>query len=469
MKIASTIRFICCAAWVAAQGTLAAQNHFTDEAEISRFLHDHFGGTNAGMVIGLLDEHGGRILSAGKLDNETSQEVNADTIFEIGSITKTFTALLLLDMVERGEMKLDDPAAKYLPSDIKVPAYRDKQITLANLAAQDSGLPFNAGNLAAGDWVAAYNAYTAAELYAFLSRYALTNDPGTKFRYSNVGMSLLGHVMELKAGTNFESLVLNRICRPLGMSSTCITLAPESKARLAVGHDEEGRPATYYHLQVMAGAGALLSTANDLLKYLSANLGLTPCRLHPLMEEMQVIRHGDSQAEGKTAMPWFDETAYNPPGSDFLGHAGGTGGCSTFIGFDRLQRRGVVVLSNQRTIHSSSVGWRILQCAPLSGLDAATLQPVREYVAAGFSFDLDKPTGLLRITKVYPNSPAAAAGLSPGLIIRCINGVAVAGKSVADSLELMRGPVGTKERLLLVTPDGSRTNEVELSKGKFLF
>ena len=165
-------------------------------------------------------------------------------------------------------------------------------------------------------------------------------------------------------------------------------------------------------------------------------------------------------------MPWFDQTVYNPSGTDLLGHAGGTGGCSTFIGFDRLQRRGVVVLSNQRTIHSSSVGWRILQGAPLCGLDATTLQPVREYVATGFSFELEKQSGLSRITKIYPESPAAAAGLSPGLIIDRINGVPVAGKSVADSMELMRGPVGTRLELVLITPDHSRTNRVELIKSK---
>ncbi|SPE62214.1 putative Serine-type D-Ala-D-Ala carboxypeptidase [Verrucomicrobia bacterium] len=465
MKIASGTRLVFCAASLAAQVALAAHDHFTDAAEISTFLRDHFEGTNAGMVIGLLDGRGSRLLGAGRLDNHTSRGVDGDTIFEIGSITKTFTALLFLDMVERGEMKLDDPVTRYLPKGVKVPGYRDKEITLLNLAAQDSGLPMNADNLAAGDWLAAYNAYTAADLYAFLSRYALTNAPGTEFRYSNVGMSLLGHVMELKAGTSFESLVVNRICRPLGISSTFITPAVESKARLALGHDEKGRATGYYQLQVMAGAGALLSTANDLLKYLSANLGLRPSNLHPLMDKMQVVLHA-APDEGRTAMPWFDEKVYSPPGTDLLGHAGGTGGCSTFIGFDRVQRRGVVVLSNQRIIHSSSVGWRILQGAPLCGRDAATLQPVREYVAIGFSFELERQTGVARITRVYPESPAAAAGLSPGLIIDRINGVPVAGKSMADSMELMRGPVGTRVELVLITPDGSRSNMVELIKSE---
>src|SRR5690242_18177541 len=103
MKTTKKARLACCAIWLAAQFAVEAVTHFTDEAEITRFLHDHFDGTNAGMVIGLLDERGGRLFGAGKLDNNTSHGVDGDTLFEIGSITKTFSVLLLLDMVKRGE------------------------------------------------------------------------------------------------------------------------------------------------------------------------------------------------------------------------------------------------------------------------------------------------------------------------------------------------------------------------------
>ncbi len=128
----------------------AAEPHvFTDaEAEGARaFLRENFSGTNCGMVIGLLDERGRRVIACGKLDDGTDAEVSGDTVFEIGSITKTFTALLLLDMAERGEMKLDDPVTKYLPKSVSVPTRGGKEITLHNLAAQDSGLPFDPDNL----------------------------------------------------------------------------------------------------------------------------------------------------------------------------------------------------------------------------------------------------------------------------------------------------------------------------------
>src|SRR3954471_8304968 len=118
-----------------------------DAEGIQQFLHRSFDGKNSGMVIGVVDEHGSQVFAVGKLDNGTDQEVNGDTLFEIGSITKTLTVLLLEDMAHRGEMKLDDPVENYLPKSVKVPSHGGKKITLQNLAAQDSGLPFDGTNM----------------------------------------------------------------------------------------------------------------------------------------------------------------------------------------------------------------------------------------------------------------------------------------------------------------------------------
>ena len=444
----------------------AAQNDFGEADAIQAFLRQNFANTNAGMVIGLLDERGSRIFSAGKMDNGTSEEVSGDTVFEIGSITKTFTSLLLHDLVRDGDMKLSDPVAHYLPGVVNVPVHGGKEITLLNLAAQDSGLPFNADNLSGSDWKERYDSYTVEKMYAFLSGYSLTNDPGSRFQYSNLGMSLLGHVMELKTGTNFESLVVSRICQPLRMQSTRITPTPEMRARMATGHDEKGTRAANFSLQVMASAGAMLSTADDLLKYLSANLGLTQSSLRPLMEQMQVIRHRNQPEFGTTALPWYDWGVWNPPQSEILGHGGGTGGCSTFIGFDKMQHRAVVVLSNQTALHASPIGYAILQRLPLT-TESGT-QFVREIVGIGTALASDERTGLLRITKVIPKSPAALAGLPAGSFIQSINGVSVAGKSLAACLGIMGGPVGTKVQLELVNPERKETNTVALVRQKFL-
>src|SRR4051812_31513314 len=155
MKNNKAARITCLlAAMLVARSLLAVESGFTeaDARSIKGFLKDNFVGTNVGMVVGLLDEHGSKIFSSGVLDNGTDQEVNGDTVFEIGSITKTFTALTLMDLVEHGEMKLDEPVANFLPATVKVPAQGGKTITLLNLAAQDSGLPFNATNFSGADW-----------------------------------------------------------------------------------------------------------------------------------------------------------------------------------------------------------------------------------------------------------------------------------------------------------------------------
>src|SRR5256885_10441999 len=281
----------------AARFPAAAQNHFSDaEADgIKAFLHDNFRQTNACMVIGLADDRGNRIFSAGKLDNGTDRDVDGDTLCFIGSVSKSFTALLLQEAVERREMKLGDPVAKYLPTSVKMPTHGGKEITLLDLATHAAGFPANPDNLMGATLKEQYETYIVEKMYAFLSGYTLSRDPGTEFEYSNVGMALLGHVIALKAGTNFESLVVTRICRPLHMDSTCIALTPELKARLAMGHDDSGKPSPPWKLQAYSPAGDVHSTANNLLKYVSAHAGLAPSSLTPLMKKTHVIRFKDSR------------------------------------------------------------------------------------------------------------------------------------------------------------------------------
>jgi len=477
-SIDRTTRFLC---WVAllfaAQFPAAAQNSFTDEeaAGIRTFLDDNFRQTNACIVIGLADQRGNKIFSAGKLDNSTDRDVNGDTVFFIGSVSKTFTTLLLQDAVERGEMKLDDPVAKYLHSSIKMPTHGGKEITLLDLATHTAGFPINPDNMTGANDKEQYETYTVEKMYAFLSDYKLTRDPGTEFEYSNVGMALLGHVIALRTGTNFESLVVNRICHPLHMDSTCITLSPELKARLAMGHDDSGKPSPPWKLQAYSPAGNIHSTANDLLKYVSANAGLAPSSLTPLMKETQVVRFKDSRGLadvsgfgvfGRTAMDWVDRAAYQPTGMELLGHAGGAGSYHAWVGFDKKQRRGVVVLTTANDVSSEAIGWTLLQRLPLKRQNANEF--AKEIMGLGFAFGLDEKTHALLVTKVYPQSPASGAGLSAGLIIQKIENVSTVGKTVAECAVLLHANGSPKVRLELVDPERKQTNTVELMRGRFL-
>ncbi len=445
----------------------APKQNFVDSngSRVAEFLKQNFSNGDGGMVIALIDGHGSRVVSAGTLDNGTDRQLDGDTLFEIGSITKTFTSLLLLDIVKRGEMSLDDPVAEYLPENVKVPTHEGKEISLLHLSAQDSGLPFNPDNLADKFWVDAYNEYTQDDLYDFLAAYKLEIDPGERFQYSNVGMTLLGHAIERHTGADFESLVIDRICRPLEMGDTLITLSPDKMPRVAMGHDIEGKRAPKYDLRVIAPAGGLLSTANDLLKYLSANLGFVESELYPLMKEMQQIRHTNgAQLFGKSAMPWYDQDVFNPPGTSFLGHGGGTPGGTNFVGFDLMTRRAIVVLSNQRKVNASVVGWQILQDMPLTTDNWL----VRQRVGIGTALDSDDKSGLVRITRVFPKSSAAQAGLKAGLLIQSVNNISVVDKSLAECLNMMSGPAGTVIRLEIVDQQSDSTKTVELTKQSFL-
>lgn len=316
---------------------------------------------DVGMVVGLVDEHGSMVVSYGKMDDGASPEVNGDTLFEIGSITKTFTGLLLQDMIERGEMKLNDPVAAYLPKSVRMPTHKGREITLLQLATHTSGLPRNPENLDPARADNPLAQYTAEKLYAYLSGCKLTRKPGVKFEYSNLGSGLLGHVIALKAGTDYESLVVERICRPLQMESTRITLTPELKARLATGHNQFGYAVSNMDFNSQAGCGALRSTANDLLKYVAANLGLTPSSLTALMEKTHAVRFQSAIPPVIMGLTW--DVVLDPQGRKIVSHGGATYGYRTFAGFYTTRRRGVVVLSNcsNEGVGPDSIGMLLLE------------------------------------------------------------------------------------------------------------
>jgi CubicO group peptidase (beta-lactamase class C family) len=162
---------------------------------------------DVGIVVGILDEHGSRIVSCGTVDNGTDEKVNGNTLFEIGSVTKTFTGVLLQDMVDRGQMNPNDPVAKYLPDSVKVPMYGGKQITLLDLATHTSGLPDEVDNLDPKRRDNLRADYSVEKLDAFVSGHRLKSEPGAKYEYSTVGIALLAQAIERKTGRDFESLL----------------------------------------------------------------------------------------------------------------------------------------------------------------------------------------------------------------------------------------------------------------------
>jgi len=301
---------------------------------------------SVGIVVGVIEPKGKRIVAYGALDQGDPRPLNGDTLYEIGSVTKVFTSLLLSGMVQRGEVALTDPVAKYLPTSVKVPERGGRSITLQDLATHTSGLPRLPNNLLPKDPGNPYADYTVEQLYEFLSGYTLTRDIGTQYEYSNLGGGLLGHVLARRAGMDYEALVRSRITEPLQMKSTAITLTPELKARLAAGHDPNLKRAANWDLPTLAGAGALRSTANDMLAFLAANLGYSKTPLAPAMAAMLTLRRPTGTPDLEIALGWHIFTRF---GNDIVWHNGGTGGYRSFIGYNPKTRAGVVVLSNAGT------------------------------------------------------------------------------------------------------------------------
>jgi serine-type D-Ala-D-Ala carboxypeptidase/endopeptidase len=207
------------------------------------------------------------------------------------------------------------------------------------------------------------------DLYQFLSHYELPRDPGSEFEYSNLGVGLLGHILAYRTGTDYESLIRNRITKRLGMPDTAITLSSSMKQRLATGHNSILAPAVNWDFSTLAGAGALRSSANDMLTFLEAFLGYRESPLAPAMKAMLGIRRPMGQA--KIGLAWMISLAHE---REIAGHSGGTGGFSSWIGFDPKERIGVVALANTSTpIGVFDVGIHLLDPKwPLANPDPPT-------------------------------------------------------------------------------------------------
>ena len=355
-----------------------------DIAEIRSIMANRVeSGRAVGMVTGVIDEKGRQVVASGKVSLDGTQQPDGDTVFEIGSVTKVFTSLILADMIEKGEVKPDDPVAKFLPATVKVPSRNGREITLLDLSMQVSGLPRLPDNLKPADPANPYADYDASKLYDFLSRYTLTRDPGEKYEYSNLAVGLLGHALALKAGMSYEELLRRRIFDPLGMSGTSITLSEAQKKRLAPGYDGGLKPVKNWDFAVLAGCGAVRSTVNDMLKFVAANLELTDTPLKFAVRRMRAVTKGIGAPDLEIGMAWHVFTKFD---TRIWWHNGGTYGYRSFVGFNPAKKEGVVLLCNT-FMDNDDLGKHVLESRyPVTTfhkevqVDAAVLEPyVGEY------------------------------------------------------------------------------------------
>lgn len=265
------------------------------------------------------------------------------TIFEIGSVTKTFTSLLLAREVVQKNMQLHDPINKYLPNFIPPLRYQTTAITLQHLANHTSGFPRLPDNIFKGNVnpVDPYRHYGKDSLYRFLQTYQPTSLPGTRFSYSNFGAGVLGCILAQKAKMSFEQLIVAKICHPLQMKDTRIELTPKDSVRFAQGYNESGEPTAPWNLASLQGSGAIRSTLNDMIRYTQAQLG----QLHTSLDKAILLTHQITfrSSDNTMALGWRVKQLND---QIYWHHSGGTGGFRSFVGFVKDRQLGVVILSN---------------------------------------------------------------------------------------------------------------------------
>ena len=303
-----------------------------------------------GLVAGVVAPNGRQCIGYGRMARDDPRTPDANTVFEIASLTKIFTGLIFAGMFQRGEIGLEDPLSRHLPG-IALPERDGRAITLLDLATHTSGLPQFPDNPrlppdAPADvfqWYLAMETYTEDDLFAFLAGYGLPRAPGAQWGYSNVGFALLGMALCRRAGMNFETLVTSRILRPLGMHDTAITPTKSMECRMATPHELNLRPVPRQQRSIFVPSGGLLSTANDLMTFLRA---LMPGARSPIAAANDLAlatgRPGN-EAGFEQAIGWEIRQV---AGANVCWKPGGSRGCSSVLTYDRVTHKGVVVLGN---------------------------------------------------------------------------------------------------------------------------
>lgn len=340
------------------------------------------------LVVAVVDGDRSEVHAYGTLDG--GRPLDGNTLFEIGSATKTFTATLLANDVSMGKLTLDTPVASLLPG-LTVPSRDGKVITLGTLASQHSGLPRMPDNFRSGHPNDPYADYGADQMKAFLASYALTRDPGASYEYSNLGVGLLGYALAVHAGIGYEQRLQRDIFKPLSMEHSTSMESDAVRASLAHGHDASGAPVSPWRFDVLAGAGGIVSSANDMLRFLKANMGVLKTDLYPAMQLAQTPRADGPSPDEKIGLIWM--TQHTSDG-DLIWHNGMTGGFASYIGFTADRKHGVVILTNM--------------AASVDNLGQATLAP---------SVAIDPPHRHIAMSDQQLDEYTGAYALKPGMVV----------------------------------------------------
>lgn len=310
---------------------------------------------NAGLAVAVISGGKESIYTSGTANKSTGAAIDTSSIFEIGSITKIFTGIMLADEVVNGRMKLEDNITKYIParSDAAL------QVTMLHLSTHSSGAPRLADNFwsSVKDKENPYASYGEKELYDYLDNMKLNTAPGTRYSYSNVGTGILGNILCRQYGSSYESLVQEKVCKPFGMHSTKMTLTSKDE-HLATGYSKGKAMSNWDFQDATAGQGALRSSITDMMRFMRHNLKPSG-DLEAAIKLAQETHFTDQRTGQMMGLGWHKGWFYD---QRYLEHTGGTGGYRSFIGLLPGTNTGVVVLSNSDN-DVAAIGLEILKIA----------------------------------------------------------------------------------------------------------
>jgi D-alanyl-D-alanine-carboxypeptidase/D-alanyl-D-alanine-endopeptidase len=298
------------------------------------------------IVVGISSPQGRRIVSYGTLSVEDRHKVDGATVFEIASLTKVLTALVLADTANRGRVKLESPVSTCVPDGVEIPQHAGKQITFLDLVTHTSGLPLRPSNLASQTALNKYAGYTVKQLYEGLATFELSRDPGTKFEYSNWGFGLLGHALGHCAGMSYEALLAERVTGPLGMHATTSAPGAALRSRMAAPYDAKLRRVSNESIGALGASGGLYSSVDDLLQFIELFLGRGPQPLVAAAATMLEPRRPGDGPQLLMGLGWRVETSDDKP---IIWSSGRADGYRSFMALDPQARVAVVALTNGAT------------------------------------------------------------------------------------------------------------------------
>ena len=367
------------------------------ESNISQRIAE---GPLVGVSVGYIAPDGEiSYLTKGNLSSEKSQKVTPQSVFKIGSVTKVFTTLALARFIDERSITLETKADSLLGPKLSLPAYEGQEITLRDLVTHTSGLPRLPGNLQMLDPQNPYKEYSESKLQQFLADYKLTREPGSRFQYSNLGMAIVGHILEEQYDMSYDQIIKQIIARPLQMQRAGIHLPAVDSSAFTRGH-KNGNPVPYWDFPAVEAMGGLKSTTIDLTTFIKAHLGSRnslSTAISMVQDPLFDIGKSNKRVD-KVGMGWMLSTEQD----SIWWHNGGTGGYSSFVGMNAETGAGVVVLSNTQS-SIDDIGFHLLdQNHQLDQMLSA--QKLEKYVGqyklnAGISYNISRDKNQLYVQK----------------------------------------------------------------------